>query len=113
MGKLNLVQLAHVLAASTLCIAHDSGPFHLSLALGARAVAIFGPTSTTRLGPFRTNLGLAVHASLPCLPCHKSECLVQLPGRNERDRPYCMTDLRPADVLAKAHSFLKAPAPAG
>jgi heptosyltransferase-1 len=33
----------------------DTGPLHLAIALGAPAVAIFGPTDPARNGPYRTD----------------------------------------------------------
>jgi heptosyltransferase-1 len=33
----------------------DTGPLHLGVALGAHAVAIFGPTDPARNGPYRSD----------------------------------------------------------
>jgi len=33
-------------------VGNDSGPMHLSAAVGNRVLAIFGPTSPKRFGPF-------------------------------------------------------------
>lgn len=41
----SLVELAGVLRAASVVVANDSGPAHLSAALGTPTVAIFGPTS--------------------------------------------------------------------
>jgi heptosyltransferase-1 len=42
------------LLRNALCIVGgDTGPLHLAVALGTRAVAIFGPTDPARNGPYR------------------------------------------------------------
>jgi ADP-heptose:LPS heptosyltransferase len=38
-------------------IGNDSGPMHLSAASGNRVLAIFGPTSPRRFGPFPLTAG--------------------------------------------------------
>ena len=53
MPPLALPALAHVIARSSLIVAGDTGPLHLADALGARTVALFGPTDPTRNGPYR------------------------------------------------------------
>jgi ADP-heptose:LPS heptosyltransferase len=45
--------LAHVIAAASIFIAGDTGPLHLADALGARTLALFGPTDPDRNGPYR------------------------------------------------------------
>lgn len=46
-----LVELAALLAQAKLVVGGDSGPLHLAAALGARTVALFGPTDPERNGP--------------------------------------------------------------
>ena len=50
---LSVPGLAQVIAASTLFVAGDTGPLHLADALGARTLALFGPTDPARNGPYR------------------------------------------------------------
>jgi heptosyltransferase I len=50
---LTLPAFAHVIARSSLLVAGDTGPLHLADALGARTVALFGPTDPLRNGPYR------------------------------------------------------------
>ena len=45
--------LAHVIAASALFVAGDTGPLHLADALGAPTLGLFGPTDPGRNGPYR------------------------------------------------------------
>ena len=69
-------------------IGNDSGPMHLSAASGNRVLAIFGPTSPRRFGPYP--LGAAKH------------CTVEAPG-GRLDR------LEPAAVLAALQDLRSRP----
>ena len=51
-GSLN--QLMALLRNAVCIVGGDTGPLHLAVALGTRAVAIFGPTDPARNGPYRT-----------------------------------------------------------
>jgi lipopolysaccharide heptosyltransferase I len=46
-----LLELAALLSHAQLVVAADTGPLHLAAALGARVVALFGPTDEARNGP--------------------------------------------------------------
>ncbi len=73
-GRTTLRQLAEVLRRCRVTIANDTGPMHISAAVGTPTVAIFGPTDPTRLAPY--GAGHAVlKASVPCAPCRRRECL--------------------------------------
>jgi lipopolysaccharide heptosyltransferase I len=52
--SLSLPGLARVISASALFVAGDTGPLHLADALGARTLALFGPTDPVRNGPYRS-----------------------------------------------------------
>jgi lipopolysaccharide heptosyltransferase I len=45
--------LAHVIAGAQIFVGGDTGPLHLADALGARTLALFGPTDPKRNGPYR------------------------------------------------------------
>ena len=47
-----LGQLMALLQAANCIVGGDTGPLHLAIALGAKAVAIFGPTNPARNGPY-------------------------------------------------------------
>ncbi len=51
-GKTSLVELGGVLQAMDLVITVDSGPMHMSAALGTPTLAVFGPTDPLRVGPY-------------------------------------------------------------
>jgi len=47
-----LAQLMALLQGAQCIVGGDTGPLHLAIALGTKAVAIFGPTNPTRNGPY-------------------------------------------------------------
>jgi len=47
-----LAQLMALLQGAECIVGGDTGPLHLAIALGTRAVAIFGPTNPARNGPY-------------------------------------------------------------
>lgn len=49
---LELPALAQVMSAASLVVAGDTGPLHLADAVGARTLALFGPTDPDRNGPY-------------------------------------------------------------
>ena len=51
-GKTTIPQLAAMLERADVVVAGDSGPMHLAVALGRPVVALFGPTSPERTGPY-------------------------------------------------------------
>jgi heptosyltransferase-2 len=103
-GALSLKGLIAVLRGATVTIGNDSGPVHVSAALGVPTVALFGPTSaawTAPRGPaVRTVLG-----DIPCAPCFKRECPFGPPrclARIEVDSVYeIVRDLVPGDSFCR------------
>jgi heptosyltransferase-1 len=49
---LELPSLAQVMSQAALVVAGDTGPLHLADAVGARTLALFGPTDPDRNGPY-------------------------------------------------------------
>jgi len=49
----SLGQLMALLKNASVVVASDTGPLHLADALGAKVIAIFGPTDPQRNGPYR------------------------------------------------------------
>lgn len=69
-------------------VGNDSGPMHLAAASGNRVLAIFGPTSPARFGPFP-----------PDSPRHRS---IEAPRG-------CLAELRPDAVLASLRELCERP----
>ena len=51
----SLAKLMAQLKRAALVIGGDTGPLHLGVALGTRAVGLYGPTDPRRNGPYLTN----------------------------------------------------------
>lgn len=102
MGRFSLKETGLLMTRSQLVIANDSGPMHLSSALGVRTVAIFGPTDPKRLGPYYQDTGRVLSSRLKCQPCMKRRCPIGT---------LCMTELEPKSVFDEAFSFMGARLP--
>jgi len=63
---------AAIVAACTVVVAGDTLAMHLSLALGRRTVALFGPTSAAEIEMY--GLGEKVVPHMNCLACYKPTC---------------------------------------
>ena len=72
-GKLSLEGLVAVLRGASVTIGNDSGPVHVSAALGVPTVAVFGPTSAEWTAP-RGSAVRIVREDISCAPCFKREC---------------------------------------
>jgi heptosyltransferase I len=48
----NLIELAAIVRRATLFVGSDTGPMHLAAAVGTPCVALFGPSSGRRNGPY-------------------------------------------------------------
>jgi len=96
-GGTTLKQLAAVFRRCVLTVANDTGPMHISSAVGTPTVAVFGPTDAARLGPYGENHA-TVSASLHCAPCRRRNCS---PAR-------CMAAVTVAQVMDAARRVRRA-----
>lgn len=71
-GSLSLVESAGLLKRCAALLCNDSGPMHIAAALGIPCVAMFGPTSPERTGPYGP--GHTILRAAGCVPCHKRTC---------------------------------------
>lgn len=71
--KTNIRQLAGLLKRSSLLITNDSAPMHLGCAVGAKVLAIFGPTDYRKYGP-TGEFDAVVNKKLFCSPCEVAAC---------------------------------------
>ena len=91
----NIPQLAHVLRTARLVIGGDTGPVHMSSALGVRTIMLMGPTNVQRNGPFG-QLQNAIEVERPCKGCWKRAC-----PKNE----FCLDKIPVAFVKQKIQSM--------
>ncbi len=96
-GSTTLTELIEIMKGASLVISNDSGPMHIAAAVGVPVVAIFGPTSPERTGPYG-DLHVIVRSGAACSPCFKKKC-----GDWK-----CMKEVRPSEVYKKARHLLPA-----
>ena len=83
-----------VLKKARLVITNDTGPMHLAMAVGARVLAIFGPSLPHGVGPREPG-----HQVVTAPPMH-DPCLTK-----KCARPECLERLEPGDILKRALSM--------
>ncbi len=96
-NRTNLRELAAVLKKARLVVTNDSAPLHLACSVGARVVAIFGPTDPARYGP-TGGFDRVVMKKIFCSPCESAEC---------RFNYECMRVITPDEVYEAAVAALK------
>jgi lipopolysaccharide heptosyltransferase I len=67
-----LEELIALCQTARLFVGGDTGPMHFAAAVRTPIVAIFGPTSSDRNGPFRRE-DIVVERRLSCRPCYERE----------------------------------------
>ncbi|ENN95563.1 glycosyl transferase family 9 [Methanocaldococcus villosus KIN24-T80] len=76
-GKTNLGEFAYLLKKFEIFISNDTGPMHLSAAMGTKTIGLFGPNLPERFAPFgEKNIAIYKAKDLDCSPCinvHKGE----------------------------------------
>jgi heptosyltransferase-2 len=97
-GMGDVEDLLCVLRGSSLVIGNDSGPVHLSAAMGRPTVTIFGSTSPEWTAPKGRSTAI-VRTGLDCSPCFERGC----PHGEAR----CMLDIDPELVFDTAHRLLQ------
>jgi heptosyltransferase-1 len=100
-GRTSLPALARVLAQARAVITADTGPMHLAAAVGARGLALFGPTRPGRTGPWGGHFQILT-PPLDCLGCLKKHC----------NRP-CLERLTPEMVETALQNLLGVYLPGG
>jgi heptosyltransferase I len=93
-GRTSLAELIALVEGAAAVVMHDSGPMHLASALGKPMVAIYGPTSPARTGPYRRESAVT-RLDLPCSPCYL-KTIAECPHGHR-----CMNELRPQEVLER------------
>jgi heptosyltransferase I len=87
-GRTNLKELSCLYSRSRALITTDTGPMHIAASSGCRVVALFGPTSPLRTGPYGKG-HYVIQKSMDCVPCFKKAC----------DHATCMNDISVEEVF--------------
>jgi heptosyltransferase-1 len=96
--------LPALLESAALLLTNDSGPMHVAAAMGTPVVALFGPTSPTRTGPYG-NGHHVLRSGIPCSPCYSRTC------RNTVELE-CLRTISPDRVIEAVRQYLKVEAKA-
>jgi lipopolysaccharide heptosyltransferase I len=116
-GRTSLRQLAALLSLAARVVCGDSGPMHIAAALRRPIVAVFGPTSPDRTGPYEyeppigntgaaapaVRLAQVVRHAVPCAPCYRKTCPL---GHHA-----CLRELRPEEVVVRVRELPRAAPP--
>ena len=97
-----LVEAAAILERCDLTVTGDTGPMHLSHAVGTPVVAIFGPSDPGRYAP-RGVGDRVVRVDLPCSPCNR---IRRPPERCTGHTPDCLSGVSVAAVAAAIDDVL-------
>ena len=100
-GKLNLAQTAAVLKQCRVVVSGDTGPAHISVAVGTPVVGLYGPTAVERSGPYG-NLQLAIDKQSNCRCQYEKQCRFA-PEGTAGD---CMNLITTGDVMDKIKQVL-------
>ncbi len=83
--------LPALLEFACLLVTNDSGTLHVAAAVGTPVVALFGPTSPVRTGPYGKGHRVVTH-DVPCRPCFSRVCRYRVPLA-------CLAGISPDQVL--------------
>lgn len=92
--KLDLHEVAGILAGARGVVAVDTGLGHLAAALGVPTVSLYGPTAPQRSGTWGENQ-VHLSADLACAPCLHRVCAYKV---DQSVGPPCLAGLTPLKV---------------
>jgi ADP-heptose:LPS heptosyltransferase len=101
-GAVPLGCLPALLSKAAAMITNDSGPMHVAAAFGVPVVALFGPTSAVRTGPYGGS-HCVLAGRVPCSPCFSRIC-------RHDPQMECLHLIKPADVVEATRRLLTAQA---
>ncbi|MDD2308836.1 MAG: lipopolysaccharide heptosyltransferase II [Desulfuromonadaceae bacterium] len=102
-GKSSLRITMALLKRCALFVGNDSGIMHLAAAAGIPLIAIFGPQSPVKFGPW-SKRATVIYSQFPCSPCRQkffTECKPSV-----RQRPACIEAITVDQVVTACRSFL-------
>jgi lipopolysaccharide heptosyltransferase I len=92
--------LPALLGQAALLITNDSGPMHIAAAVATPVVALFGPTSHVRTGPYGAGHRVLTN-EVPCRPCFSRFC-------HNKVHLECLTNIMPEQAVFAAKAQLAA-----
>jgi ADP-heptose:LPS heptosyltransferase len=100
-GKLNLAHTAAILKECAVVVSGDTGPAHISVAVGTPVVGLYGPTAFERSGPYGCS-ALVIDKQSDCRCQYEKQCRFTQPGTAGE----CMTRITTGDIIEKLNSVL-------
>lgn len=98
--RLSITTIAEKLVGAAGVVGLDTGFSHLAGALETPTIALYGPTSPTKVGLIGSHTcNLQMENPLDCVPCHKRSC--RLLPEHSTDTPPCMTGILAHNVWHK------------
>jgi len=97
-GRSGIGDLMSVMRGAEVVVGNDSGPVHVSAAMGVPTVAVFGSTSPGWTAP-RGRYVRVVTSDAECAPCFKKEC-------PEGDT-HCLADIGTEEVFEAAVGIMR------
>jgi lipopolysaccharide heptosyltransferase I len=95
-GTTDPLRLAALLERLDVLVTNDTGPMHLAAAVGTPIVALFGPTSPARTGPYGKGHKI-ITAPVDCHPCYRKRC---------EKSPACMSRIEIETVKSSVDGIL-------
>ncbi len=97
----SLMEMTAVLKAAAAAVGPDSGPGHLSAAVGTPYVTLFGPTPSGRHAPYNCE-DLLIESGAVCAPCYARRC--------PENTNQCMVDIEVQQVIRQlSRALARAP----
>jgi len=97
-NPLTLGQLKALFSIADLVISNDTGPRHITIALGRRLITLFGPNNPAWTDTTYEN-EIKIIGQAPCVPCDKPVCT--------KDQHLCMQSITPRMVCDAAKKLLE------
>lgn len=98
-GQTDLAELVGILSQVDLLVTNDTGPAHISSALGRPTIVIFGPTNPLTTRPF-SPFAEIVREPPDCAPCMLRDCPID---------HRCMTAITADDIFVRVKTILLKP----
>lgn len=99
-GKTSVAELTELMSFAKLMISTDSGPAHLSNAIGVPTIVLFGAGNETHTAPYNTaNRTIIRLGQLSCEPCRKNICV-------RFGIPKCLTLLNEEKIIYEVLKYI-------
>lgn len=99
-------EVAGIAQRSLFYLGNDSGIMHIAVSVGKPCIALFGPTSEKRTGPYGENHLVIRDATLSCAPCWSYETLGSNPPCIFGDYR-CTQNFDPVSEWKQIHKFIE------